>query len=250
MRSVLNSIFSYAFCENMITDNPYSRVDFKKYSDMLTESTSVEERFHSDEDIERILEHIHAWQKKKPYYIPAYALEMQIICGMRRGELPPLKWSDITEKYIFIHQQQLTVKKLDGVPEHFEIVSHTKNYKNRKYPITDEVLELIGRLKTVHEKYYSKSEFVFPANSENGCITNNTIYDYYRRVCKKLDITVDKNVIKGTHAFRRTKITQVINNSNGNVILASQLFGNSPEVAKKNYYTGLNLELAKEVLCR
>lgn len=38
------------------------------------------------------------------------------------------------------------------------------------------------------------------------------------------------------------------NNSGGDLILASQLFGNSPKTAKSNYYTGLNLEKAKMIL--
>ena len=37
-------------------------------------------------------------------------------------------------------------------------------------------------------------------------------------------------------------------NSGGDLILASQLFGNSPKTAKSNYYTGLNLEKAKMIL--
>lgn len=54
--------------------------------------------------------------------------------------------------------------------------------------------------------------------------------------------------MKGTHSFRRNAITDVVNASGGNIILASNLFGNSPEVAKKNYYTGVNVDEALEVL--
>lgn len=39
-----------------------------------------------------------------------------------------------------------------------------------------------------------------------------------------------------------------VNASGGNLILAAELFGNSPNVAKKNYYTGINKEEALEVL--
>ncbi len=46
---------------------------------------------------------------------------------------------------------------------------------------------------------------------------------------------------KGTHSFRRNAITDVVNASGGNIILASKLFGNSPEVAKKNYFTGIDM---------
>lgn len=83
---------------------------------------------------------------------------------------------------------------------------------------------------------------------ENGIITNNTVYNFYRRMCKKLDIEISRELIKGTHSFRRNAITDVVNATGGNTIMASQLFGNSPEVAKRNYYTGADLKDAMQVL--
>ena len=53
---------------------------------------------------------------------------------------------------------------------------------------------------------------------------------------------------KGTHSFRCNAITDVVNASGGNIILASKLFGNSPEVAKKNYFTGIDMQDALECL--
>lgn len=248
MRAILNSVFELAYCEEWIKDNVYKRIDFKKYQDMLVESTPVEERAYTDDELQKMLDYIHLWQKKKPNYIPSYALELQIICAFRRGEIPPLTWSDIKQDHILIHKELITVKKLEDVPEHFEIVDHTKTYKNRKFPITDDIQEFLERLKWVHDRYYPKSEFLFPSDTELGCITNNHVYNFFRRICKKLNITIDKEVIRGTHAFRRTRITETINNSGGNIILASELFGNSPEVARKNYYTGIDLEEAKKAL--
>ena len=41
---------------------------------------------------------------------------------------------------------------------------------------------------------------------------------------------------------------RVVNNSGGNVILASQLFGNSPNVAMNHYYTKADEEQALRAL--
>ncbi len=41
---------------------------------------------------------------------------------------------------------------------------------------------------------------------------------------------------------------EVINATNGNIILASTIFGNTPKVAEKNYYVGTNLAVAKQAL--
>ena len=100
----------------------------------------------------------------------------------------------------------------------------------------------------MHDKYYPKSEFLFPFDNSNGVISNNIVYNYYHRVCKKLNIKLSREEMKGTHSFRRNAITDVVNASGGNIVLASSLFGNSPEVAKRNYYTGINMDEALAVL--
>lgn len=247
LRRILKPAFDLAYSSEWIMDNPYSRVDFRKYQNMLEDDVPVEERSHSDEDIERMLDAIHEHQKAKPSYIPAYALEMQIITAFRRAELPPLTWYDIKDTHVSVHREQLSIR--DVKPERFEIVSHTKTGNNRIFPLTKDLREFLRRLKDVHEKYYPASEFLFPdANTENGCITNNVVYLFYRRLCKKLGIKICREITKGTHAFRRTRITEVANKSGGNLLLASQLFGNSPEVAKKHYYTGINVDEALKVL--
>ena len=52
----------------------------------------------------------------------------------------------------------------------------------------------------------------------------------------------------GTHSFRRNAITNVANLTGGNLTLASKLFGNSPQVANKNYYTGIDIDKVLEIL--
>lgn len=248
MKAILKSIFDLAYEQYWIKDNTYSRVNFKKFSDLLVESVPVTERVHSNTEIMDMLEYIHEHQKKKPSYIPAWTLEMQILTGTRRGELPPLRWSDVHDDYIEIKRSQITVKKNGSTKEYFKIVSHTKNYKGRNFPITNDLRAYLTRLKDIHDRFYPKSEFLFPADTENGVITNNVVYGFYRRMCKKLNIVQVEGVIKGTHSFRRNNITDVVNATNGNVIMASTLFGNTPDVAEKNYYTGANLAVAKQAL--
>ncbi len=67
-------------------------------------------------------------------------------------------------------------------------------------------------------------------------------------MCKSLEIKTSREVIKGTHSFRRNAITATVNKSGGNIVMAAKLFGNTPEVADSNYYTGLNLDEAKAVI--
>ena len=43
-------------------------------------------------------------------------------------------------------------------------------------------------------------------------------------------------------------ISALVNNSNGNVVLTAQMFGNSPETIRKHYYVGEDIERKREVL--
>ncbi len=248
MKSILKSVFDLAYNEYWIEDNPYTRVDTKKYRDLLVADTPVSERVHSDSEVKKMLDYIHKQQSEKPSYIVPFALEFQMTCGLRRGEVAPFAWNNVFDDHILISREQVTVKAHDNIKEHFEIVEHTKTYKDRVYPMTEDLKEFLDRLRFIHMKNNWNSEFLFPADTENGCINNVVVYRFYHRMCNKLSIKIDPNFIKGTHAFRRNCITDVINKTNGNVIMASRLFGNSPDVATKNYYTGLNLDEAREVL--
>ena len=65
---------------------------------------------------------------------------------------------------------------------------------------------------------------------------------------KTLGIESSHSFSKGPHSFMGTKVTEIINKSGGNVIMAAQLFGRSPEVAKNHYYVGLDLDEARRIL--
>ena len=54
--------------------------------------------------------------------------------------------------------------------------------------------------------------------------------------------------IKQQDAFRRNAITDVVNISGGNTMMAAQIFGNSPEMIRKYYYTEENLDNKRNVL--
>jgi len=249
MRSILRSVIKLSFDEYWINDNIYDRIDFRKYKDMLSKPAETTERVHSEEDVEKMLTYIHEYQNKHPKYLPSYALELQIAMGLRRGEVPPLMWADIKDDLITISREQLTVKKSEDNPkEYFQIVNHTKTYKIRFFPVTTKIKDILSRLRKCHELNGIESEYLFPAKSDNGVITNNTVYNFYRRMCKALGIPIQKDLIKGTHSFRRNAITKVVNNTGGNVILAAQLFGNSPDVALKHYFTKADEEQARKAL--
>lgn len=242
MRVILSKVFQYAFSEYLVSENVYLRCNFTLFKDMIIEDVSISQRVYSDIDTFKILEYTRNFQKEKPKYIPAYALELQILIGARRGELPPLSWDDIFDDRIWIHKEQLNTK--DG----FVIVDHTKTHVERYFPITKDVREVIKKLKFVHDNFYPDSELLFPGTANTGAISNNVVYQFYKRSIHNLGIAETPGITKGTHSFRRNAITGTVNKSGGNIYMASKLYGNSPRTAEKNYYTGINLAEALEVL--
>lgn len=248
IRSIINATYKRAHFIGWVKENTASRIVWKDYDRLLYESTPIRERDYSEEELEKFEEELARYQETRPSYIPAYAFEFQIITGMRRGEIPPLTWDDVDFENgsIYIHREQITLKNAPGNSNH--IVDYTKNGKSRLYPIADMERTFLEKLKKIHDEYYPNSPFLFPADSENGCITNDTVYQFFRRMCQRLDIPITKECVRGTHALRRNAITDVVNHSGGNVVMAAQMFGNSPETIRKHYYTQDSLENKRNVL--
>lgn len=247
LKAIFRNVFKKACYYGYIKENPFEQVDLSFFENMVIEDVDIKNRVHSSEDIQRMFNYLHDYQSTHPSYIPAYALEFQIATGFRRAEIPPLRWDDIEDNVIYVWQEQLTVKRTEKEPEHFVIVGHTKNRKNRAYPIFNDLKPILQKLDYVHHRYYPNSKYLFPAQSANGVITNNTVYNFYRRMCKKLGIKICKDFIKGTHSFRRTAMDDIMKIC-GSAEIASEILGNSPKVAIENYYTGIGISRKMEVL--
>ena len=250
VRGIIKQVLNLAYEHYWIQENPYLRINFKKYKSMVIRPVPSSARVHSEDTVEKMLEYIHNHQKLKPAYIPAYALELQLLAGLRRGEIPALEWSDITDKYLSITKEQLTMRKGADSPRGYcVIVQHTKTWLDRQFPITADIRNLLDRLILIDQEYYPGSKFLFPSNTtENGAISNTAVYRFYARMCEHLGIQFNPKAKVGPHSFRRNGITKIANSSNGNLLIASTLYGNSVQTASKNYYTGVNLEQAAKIL--
>lgn len=262
-RGLLKSIFKLAYEEYIIQDNVYERVDFDKFKNMLVSETDIRKRSHSPDEVDAIicyLKSLETTDRKmvKDYeayhgYISihtilcCFALELQIECGMRRGEVPPLRWDDVKKDCLHINK----MLQFQSDTNTCQIVHHTKNYKNRIFPMTDNLKDILNRLRDFHKEYSITSEFLFPDEREDsGCINIRAVYRIYQKSCKHLGYELSHDFTKGTHSFRRNAITNFTNASNGNILLASEIYGNSEKCATDNYYIGANLVEALKILSK
>ena len=247
LRGLINMTFKRAYKMGWVEENIAQRLIWRDYNRFLHATVPPAKRAYTDGEIIQMVSADRERQKKDPAFITAYAHEFQAITAFRRGEICPLLWEDIDFErgIIYVHREQLDDRR-NG---HKQVIAdYTKTHKDRLYPIADQEKVFLEKLYKIHEEYYPNSQFLFPANTENGCITCKAVEDYHRRLCKKLGILVTNDFRRGTHAFRRTRISDIVNETGGNVVLAAQMYGNSPETIRKHYYTQDSLENQREAL--
>lgn len=247
LRTIINLVFKRAMYMEWIHENPAAKLIWKDYDRFLYATAPISKRAFTDSEISRMISADRERQKKDPAFITPYAHEFQTITAFRRGEICPLLWEDVDFERgtIYVHQELLD-DRMNSHEQH--IVDYTKTHKDREYPIADQEEAFLKKLYAVHEKYYPDSPFLFPADTPNGCISVQAVMGYHRRLCERLDIPMSNEYRRGPHAFRRTRITDIVNATGGNTMLAAQMYGNSPETIRKNYYTQDSIDKQRAAL--
>lgn len=134
----------------------------------------------------------------------------------------------------------------DKKGETFQIVNHTKTKKTRRIAITSRAQTVLDEIKEAQGKSGKFSVWLFPDHTENGCITNNPVPKLLTRICKKCGIAISRDLIRGTHAFRRNFSTDVANASS--IEDAAQMLGHTPEVDKTSYNAGMDPDKMRKIL--
>lgn len=148
--------------------------------------------------------------------------------GMRSSELPALRWDDVHEHYIHLHQMQIRHDGKHG-EERFEIVPWLKEEKGaprggRMIPFfNDAIPALLNEIKEVQSFFKIESEWIFP---NTDCLSyERSIY----QLCKKLGYEITNN-----HAFRKGFNMRMMD-MGLNVADRSAILGHSAEVNLRNY---------------
>lgn len=222
----ISGVFKSARINKKIADDPCKYVDTRAFFKFYNrDSAPSESRILGDDEMERIMDRIKQDHIDKPWYMPSYAVELAAYTGMRAGELAGLKWADVhaDERVIVICRSERYDHK-----QKIYSVSSTKTNKSRRFPITEEILLLFERVRSIQEEYGSQGDFVF--STSDGHVHGRTISDCMRNKC----IQIGMEHTKGVHAVRRT-VNSKMRCAGVSATVAASLLGHTEEVNNSNY---------------
>ena len=230
---ILNQTFRRAKKLKLINNNPLEYVDLDDFYESCLDIAPVGERAYSNEQMQSLYFQARRYQKENPENSAAWAYELCLLMAPRRGEIPPLEWDDVDfqNRHIIIRKQLIQ----NGKTSETVIKPQPKNRKTRCYPITTMIQAFLERLLERNRTYYPDVPYLFPnPEKPHGIIRLHDTYDFHRMLCKSLEIPINKNFIKGPHAFRRTHESEILN-SGGSKEMAGRVYGNTPRTIAMHY---------------
>ena len=160
--------------------------------------------------------------------------------GMRIGEICGLRWCDVdtAEGVIKVRHTLQRIYIIEGETRHTELLLDTPKTVNsvRDIPMSSELLKMLKSLnKVVNENYYVISNDIKP-------IEPRTYRNYYKKLCKQLDIPELK-----FHGLRHSFATRCIE-SKADYKTVSVLLGHSNISTTLNLYVHPNKEQKKKTI--
>lgn len=160
--------------------------------------------------------------------------------GMRIGEICGLRWCDVdtVEGVIKVRHTLQRIYIIEGETRHTELLLDTPKTANsvRDIPMSSELLKMLKPLnKVVNENYYVISNDIKP-------IEPRTYRNYYKKLCKQLDIPELK-----FHGLRHSFATRCIE-SKADYKTVSVLLGHSNISTTLNLYVHPNKEQKKKTI--
>lgn len=139
--NVGNRIFEYALDNELI---PNIRNPFNAKRKRIPKNAPVKERLPINDTQKSLI--------LKVYHPAQIASLIMLYCGLRKGEIIPLEWSDIDLKNNIISVTKSVTRKDSN---NFAIKPHTKNGKDRYIPIPDNLIPFLKleRFSSGNKKY-------------------------------------------------------------------------------------------------
>lgn len=223
----LDGTFDKAIKDKLIEVNPCQYIDLPIFRAKcyMPPVKTLTERTLSEQDTHTLIDKLHNPVAHNTNLMANFAIEMALLTGMRVGELAGLMWQDIIwqENYIYIRHSE----KFNRMTKEYYI-SNTKNGKERMFPLTDQIKELLERIREYEQTKGCLCDYVFA--DESGRIRKTKISDAMRNKT----MTGGFTSIKSVHAIRRT-FNSKLKCSGVSTTIASALLGHTERVNEQNY---------------
>lgn len=224
MFGYMNGTFEKCIMDKVIKkgENPCDLIDLPIYKKLCIEPKpkTAEERTVSDEEKKMILGKFYSDQS-----VAKFAVELAMYTGMRVGELSGLRWEDINfDKKVIVIRHSERLNRETG--EYY--ITGTKTGKERLFPLTDEIKDVLQRTKKFELRNGYLGEFVF--TDENGRVHARKISDCIKVATQTREFKSTKSV----HALRRT-LNSNMRCSGVPATVAAGLLGHSEKVNEENY---------------
>ncbi len=231
--------FDYAKHEHYIKDNFAKDLDRDL---LLSKCVSHKHKLDSDRiltitEMAKLRTAILNHSKRYPFYMPDYAIELAMLTGMRVGELAALSWTSIDNTHICVRYSE---HRFDYADKGCELsIGATKNGKIRYIPLTEDMRNLLDRIRSLNLPNNNELLFV----RENG--QRYTAHD----ISCAVDRRASEAGIKKTsiHGIRRTVSSQL------NTVLSQKdvaaMLGHSERVNENHYnYSTAEIDLKQQAL--
>lgn len=223
---MVKSAFKYARNKHYISENPMDFIEMRELVKYCkNKRVDPKDRIVSHDEMALITEAIRKRQIKQPTHMASYAVMLASLTGMRVGELAALRWDhiDFDTRVMVIDQAEV----FDARNRTYHIEG-TKNDKTRFVPVTDDIEELLLKVKAVEEQYGYLTDYVF--SDRNGRVNKNVIGSYSSRMSKAVGCRNAKSI----HSFRRT-LNSVLKENGVSTTMAASMLGHTEEVNEAHY---------------
>ncbi|MGN0297783.1 MAG: tyrosine-type recombinase/integrase [Lachnospiraceae bacterium] len=236
---ILNEVFIKARRDKVIVSNPCEEIDINLYKRRCQDVAFIpEKRVLNDDGISKLFSVIEETKEKRPEYVAIYAAELAILTGMRAGELAFLQWKHINynDGYILVCGSEKYNQKTKVYWD-----STTKTGKERRIPLTPDIIDFFKKLKKIEEQMGCLTDYVF--SDKDGRIHRNKLCTCVRDKCKQAHLEA-----KGLQVLRRTFNSQ-LKMEGVSTTVASSILGHCEEVNEKFYtYDISNMEYKTQIL--
>lgn len=184
LRTIIKGMFEFAYRKKYIASNPMSNVKITVKFRQVVKKQGSTQTFNTDE-----LKALNEYLDKM--YLETFdssflCVKVNLILGLRVGELVAVKWEDINGNYIHIVREEIR----NQTSNQYEVVEHTKTNTDRFVVLTDKAKEIFAKLP-------KNNEYIFVRNGQR--LHTRQIAYVLEKYAERMSLP-----IKSTHKMRKT----------------------------------------------